>query len=209
MPLDNYSNLKASIKQRSSRNDVDDNDLGDYITQAETEFYNNEVAPLRVRAMEARATALTDTASRFLELPEDFLQMRRFSIVRDAGNQDITYMAPEQLQVKNVTGLPRFFTVTTQLEFDKTPDAEYTAEMAYLKKITALSDQNPTNSILTDAPNIYVFGALWALFQEKQEFDTAEYYYGKFVNSIGGYNKTDKRGRYGPAPKIRIEGATP
>lgn len=209
MPLDTYANLKASIKQRSARNDVDDNDLSDYITQAESEFYNNEIAPLRVRAMEARATASASTSSRFLALPDDFLQMRRLSVVRDNGNQDITFMAPEQLSVLNESGIPRYFSVTTQLEFDKTPDSEYTIEMAYIKKIAALSDANPTNDILTNAPNIYVFGALWALFQEKQEFDSAEYYYGKFVNSIGGYNKTDKRGRYGPAPKIRIEGSTP
>jgi hypothetical protein len=41
------------------------------------------------------------------------------------------------------------------------------------------------------------------------EMDLAEYYYGKFVNSIKGLNRQTKRGKYGPAPKIRIEGATP
>lgn len=209
MPLDNYSNLKASIKARSKRNDVTDADLNDYIVQAEAEFYNNEIAPIRIRAMEARARADADTASRFLELPDDFLNMRALHIVADNGNQDITFMTPELLSVKNETGRPRFFTVTTQLEFDKTPDSAYTVEMQYLKKITALDDTNTTNDILTQAPNIYLYGGLWALFEDYQEFDVAQYYYNRFIGAIQGLNKTDKRGRYGPAPKMRIEGATP
>lgn len=209
MPLDTYANLKATIKRRSHRDDVDDNDLEDYIVQAESEFYNHSLTPIRVRDMEARATATASTSSRFLELPEDFLQMRSLHIVTSGGNQDIVYMAPEQLSVPGSSGRPRYFTVTTQLEFDVIPDSAYTIEMQYVKKITALSDTDPTNAILNNAPNIYLFGALWALFQDKMEMDLAEYWYGKFSTSLAGYNKTDKRGRYGPAPKIRIEGATP
>lgn len=209
MPLDNYSNLKASIKSRSKRNDVTDADLNDYIVQAEAEFYNNPINPLRIRGMEARATASASTSSRFLELPDDFLQMRALHIVADNGNQDIVFMAPEQMAVPNESGRPRYFTVTTQLEFDKQPDSTYTIEMQYLKKITALDDTNTTNTILADAPNIYLYGGLWALFEDYQEFDVAQYYYNRFVGAIAGLNRTDKNGRYGPAPKMRIEGATP
>lgn len=209
MPLDSFSNLKASIKSRSKRNDISDDDLNDYITQAESEFYNNELSPLRIRGMEARATSLTDNGTRFQELPDDFLNMRALHIITSSGNSDVTYMSPETLAVPGTTGRPRYFTVTTQLEFDVVPDSAYTLEMQYLKKITALSDANTTNTILQESPNIYLFGALWALFQDAMEFDVAEYFYDKFIASIGGLNKTDKRGRYGPAPKIRIEGATP
>jgi len=135
--------------------------------------------------------------------------MRRLNIVTSNGNCDVTYMAPEQLAVRGTTGQPRFFTVTTQLEFDVTPDSAYTIEMQYLKKLTPLSDAAPTNSILTDSPMVYLYGALWALFLNVHEHDVAKSYYEMFINSIKGINKADKRGRYGPAPKIRMEGATP
>ena len=206
MALDNLDNLKASIIQWSKRNDQA-NMIEDYILIAESEMYANEFEPLRVRAMEARATAAAD--SRFLELPDLFLEMRRLNITTSEGNSDITYMAPEQLEVRGRTGLPRFFTTTTQLEFDVTPDSAYTVEMQYLRKLTPLSSTNATNDILDNAPTIYLFGALWALFQNALESDLAEHYYGKFINSIKGANRQDKRGRYGPAPKMRIEGATP
>lgn len=206
MALDNFDNLKASIIQWSKRNDQA-NMIDDYILMAESEMYANEFEPLRVRTMEARATAPAD--SRFLELPPLFLEMRRLNITTSEGNSDITYMAPEQLEVRGRTGLPRFFTVTTQLEFDVTPDSAYTVEMQYLRKLTPLSSTNATNDILDNAPTIYLFGALWALFQNSLESDLAEHYYGKFINSIKGANRQTKRGRYGPAPKMRIEGTTP
>jgi hypothetical protein len=209
MALDSFSNIKAAIKARSKRNDVTDSDLNDYIAQCEAEFYNNSAEPIRIRAMEARATASTSTSSRFLELPVNFLQMRALHIVADSGNKDVTFMAPEQMSVPNVSGIPRYFTVTSQIELDKPSDSVYTIEMQYLRKITGLDDTNTTNEILTQAPNIYLYGGLWALFEDYQEFDVAQYYYQRFIGAIRGLNRTDKNGRYGPAPKMRIEGATP
>jgi hypothetical protein len=212
MALDNFSNLKASIKARSKRNDISNDQLEEYIAQTESEFYTIPNSPLRVRAMEARSTATVSITSRFLALPDLFLQMRRLKInepYTGSPDHDIKYYAPEQMPICNIPWLPSFFTVTTQLEFDSVPDLAYTVEMQYIKKITALDDTNTTNSILTDYPNIYVFGGLWALFQDAMEPDVAEYFYGKFVSAVQGANNADQAGRYGPAPVIRKEGYTP
>jgi hypothetical protein len=212
MALDNFSNLKASIKRRSKRNDVTDADLNDYIAQCESEFYNNASAPLRLRSMEARATADTSTSSRFLELPDLFLQMRRLKLndpYTGGPDTDIRYMAPEQIPLRGLTDIPIYFTLTTQLEFDCTPDQVYTVEMQYVKKLTALDDTNTTNDILTNHPNIYLFGALWALFSDFQEFDVANLYYNQFIQAIQGANSADQAGRYGPAPAVRQEGYLP
>ncbi len=212
MPLDNFANLKASIKRRSKRNDVQDADLVDYINQCESEFYNNSTSSLRLRDMEARATATVSITSRFLELPDLFLQMRRLKLndpFTGGSDRDIIYYTPEQMPLSNLVQVPSFFSVTTQLEFNSTPDQAYTIEMQYIKKLAALSDSNATNNILTNYPNIYLFGALWALFQDAMEADVAEYYYGKFIESIDGANTSDQAGRYGPAPTIRMEGYAP
>lgn len=212
MPLDNFDNLKASIKRRSKRNDISDADLNDYIAQCESEMYNNAVSPLRVRSMESRATATTSTSSRFLELPDLFLQMRRLKLndpFTGGSDSDIRYKSPEQLPLRGITAIPIYFTLTTQLEFDSTPDQEYTIEMQYVKKLTALDDTNTTNAILTDYPNIYLFGALWALFDDFQEVDIAGNYYNKFMTAIQGANASDQAGRYGPAPAVRQEGYLP
>jgi len=208
MALNNYSNLKDSIIAWSKRPDLAIR-VDDYIDIAESEMYSNMVAPLRVRSMETRSTSTTGTTDRFHALPDGFLEMRRLSVINSSGISDIVYMAPEQLQYKGTSGQPRWFTVTSQIEFDVIPDSAYTLEISFLAADTPLDDTNTTNTILTDSPTIYLYGALWALFQDAIEPDLAEYYYGKFIGSIQGANKRDTRGRYGPAPKIRIEGATP
>lgn len=208
MALDNFSNLKATVKRRSKRNDVSDDDLNDYIIQCEAEFYNNAIAPLRLRSMEARATASVSTSSRFLELPDLFLQMRRLKAndpYSGGYDTDIRYMAPEQIPICGLSTLPTYFTVTTQLEFDSTPDQAYTIEMQYVKKLTALDDTNTTNDVLTNHPNIYLYGALWALFTDYQEGDLSSYYYNLFIQAIQGANNTDQAGRYGTAPAVRSE----
>ena len=208
MALDNFSNLKASILEWSKRDDMEPT-VEDFISIAESEMYSNSVAPILVRSMENRAQATTTTTTRFLALPTDFLLMRKLSINTSNGNEDVTFMAPELMAVNGTSGQPKFFTVTSQLEFDVTPDSAYTVEMSYLSKLTPLSDASPTNSILTNTPTVYLYGGLWALFQNIHEPDMAEYYYAKFISAIQGANKRDQQGRYGPAPKMRIEGATP
>ena len=212
MALTTFADLKASIVSWSKRNDIS-NMVDDFIVLAEAEMYNNQPGPIRIRAMEARATASVSTSSRFLELPTDFLQMRRLKLNSPFGTSsydtDIEYYSPEQMPLCGLVNVPRFFTVTTQLEFDSTPDQAYTIEMQYLKKLTALSDSNTTNYILTNYPTIYLYGTLWALFQYSMEQDVAEYYYSEFIKSIQGANATDQAGRYGSAPVVRIEGYTP
>lgn len=212
MPLDNFSNLKASIKSRSKRNDISEADLADYINQAESAFYNNPVSALRLRAMEARATATADTASRFLALPDLFIQMRRLKLndpFTGGRDTDVKYRTPEQMPLRNLTAIPLFFSVTTQLEFDSTPDQAYTVEMQYIKKLSPLSDANPTNVILTDHPDVYLYGALSALFVDAMEGDVSDFFKNKFYEAIQGANSTDQAARYGPAPVILDEGYHP
>ena len=212
MALDNFSNLKASIQARSKKRDVSQSQLAEYIQQCEAEMYHNFQAPLRVREMEARATNTLSITDRFLPLPDRFLKMRSLRVLEPytgGPDWDIQYLAPEQMPLNNDTQIPSYFTVTTQLEFDSISDDDYTVEMQYVRKLTALDDTNTTNDILTYYPNIYVFGSLWALFQDSREEELAEYYYGKFMTAINGANESTNQGRYGPAPYIRQEGYLP
>ena len=80
--------------------------------------------------------------------------------------------------------------------------------MQYLKKETALSDTNTTNEILTHVPNIYLYGALWAMLTWSHK-DEAGAMFTNFIGSIAGANKRDNKGRYGAAPRIRMEKRIP
>ncbi len=210
MALDTVQNLRAAVKRQSHRNDIDDAQVNDFIDQAESEIYANEFDILRVREMDTRSTATTSTTVRFLELPDNFLEMRRLSILLGSGDTpDVTFRAPNQIIVRP-SGRPKFFTVTSQLEFDRIPDTAYDVEMQYYQSAEPLTDLAPTNFVLTTYPNIYLYGTLWALFLWTMDEQRATYYRNLFLGAIRGANKGTLKGTYGPTPSMRQNyGSTP
>lgn len=202
MSLTTYLGLKDSIESWSHRNDVA-NRLDDFIDLAESEMYRH----LRIRDMETRTTATT--SGRYLALPTGFLEMRRVRLISGAQYFELLYSTPEGMYISQDSGIPGVYTITSQLEFDRSPDSAYTIEWQYYASLSALSAGSPTNAILTRFPNIYLFGSLWALYLWALQEDKAEYYYGKFRQAIQTANREDSKGRHGPAPAMRYGGSTP
>lgn len=208
MALDTYSNLKAAIKRIDGSNNINDL-LDDAIDLCETEIYHNSDEPLRIRSMETRSTATTSSSTRFIALPDDYLEMRGVRLILSNKNRDVRYATPEALEVDNSSGKPEYFTVTSQIEFDRVPDSTYTLEVSHYAKPTALSSSNASNSVLTSHPNIYLYGCLWSINIFNAEEEKSGFYYNQFINAVRGANKGDKKGRHGPAPAMKFEGMTP
>jgi hypothetical protein len=211
MALDNYSNFKSAIINLIGRNDVA-NKLDDAIAYTESKMYANPVETLRIRDMETRSTASLETTSRFLALPTLFMSMRRLKLSFSDDEWDLQQRAPELINVydSTATGRPCFFTITSQLEFDITPDEAYTAEMQFYSRIAALTSAAPTNVILTNFPEIYIHGVMFYIHKNyTREQDEAQVHEVSFIESIQGANAQDREGRYGPAPVMRTERAIP
>ena len=222
MALDTYANLKASIEDWSHRNDVTAK-IDDFIDIAESEMYRDEIDQrgsvvskgLMLRDMEYRANPTTAPTTRFLALPTTdsggntirFLKMRKIKITSGGEDYEVRYRAPEAMNVKSGTDKPRYFTITSQIEFDRIPSG--TIEMSYYGTIKDLDSTNTTNVILTDHPDIYLHGSLWALFMWASNYDKAQFHYQQFRKAITGANKRDERARRGSAPAINTEGSTP
>lgn len=203
MALSTYDELQKEIISWSHRNDQRTR-VADYIQLAENAMYSNDVQCLEVRSLEFISTALTD--GKYLSLPDNFESIRSIRFVVDTDNGEVRYQAPEAMRRYSFTGKPNFFTINgSQVEFDRTPDDEYTVEIQYYRKAEPLSDDNQTNEILTQHPKIYLFGALTELFTFVQDNEQQALYENKFINAIRGANKADKKGRYGPAPSMNID----
>jgi hypothetical protein len=202
MSLTTYLGLKDAIESWSHRNDVASR-LDDFIDLAESEMFRH----LRIRDMETRTTATT--SGRYLALPTGFLEMRRVRLISGAQYFELLYSTPEGMYISQDSGIPGVYTITSQLEFDRSPDSAYTIEYQYYAMLTALSATNTSNAVLTRFPNIYLYGALWALYLWALQEDKAEYYYGKFRQAIQTANREDSKGRHGPAPAMRYGGSTP
>jgi hypothetical protein len=159
--------------------------------------------------MEARATATAGTSSRYLALPDSYLSMRRLSMVSGSNRFELASTTPESMHVQPSAGRPRLFTVTSQIEFDRTPDSAYTVEMQYYRSLTPLSSSATSNAVLSRFPMVYLYGSMmhyanWALNDEM-----LMKYSMLFKGAIDSANRADRRGRHSPGAAMRIEGSTP
>lgn len=203
MALADFDNLVKEVVDWSHRADLG-NKINDFIQLAENAMYSNDQEVLNVRSMETITTSLT--TGPIVNLPTNFESARSVRLITGDNGGELRFQAPEQMFKKVATGRPTFFTVIgDQIQFDRTPDSEYTLEIQYFRKATPLSDTNLTNEILTNHPSIYLFGALTALFSYSQDTEQHLKYNGMFISAIKGANKADKKGRYGPAPAMSID----
>jgi hypothetical protein len=108
------------------------------------------------------STALTLTAGTpTVAMPTDLLELRSLTITDGLSGAldaaDLSTIARYGVQ----TGRPAFYTISgSNFRFGPIPDADYDVEVVYKAKIPALSDGSPTNWLLTDHPDIYLFASL-------------------------------------------------
>lgn len=164
MSINTYATLQTAVANWLARDDLTSR-IPEFITLAEAKF-NRE---LRCNQMESRSTAtvnLSNTEPEFIALPGDFQTMRRVRLSSVAGKPRLDFRGGGQLDeyrysINNTSGRPLYFTVFgDEMELCPTPDLAYTIEMVYRTYITALSDTNTTNWLLTLAPDAYLYGAL-------------------------------------------------
>ncbi len=113
--------------------------------------------------MEGRSTAQIDT--QFSALPADFGEPITFHITSGSLAQIELLGKAEMLKGRkssaDAAGKPKYYAITAgEIEVYPTPDATYTSELYYYKRISALSDSNTTNDILTYFPDAYLYGSL-------------------------------------------------
>jgi len=160
MALTTYALLKTTIANYLNRTDLTSY-LGDFITLTESRL-NRE---LRVREMVNTDTSTTTVAgtqsyslpSGFLEASAVIYQSNPYRTLRFMANGDFY----RQYNVTQTSGLPTFFTIVGEkILLGVAPDSAETLQIDFYKTLTPLSESNTTNTILTNYPELYLYGAL-------------------------------------------------
>ncbi len=158
MAIGNYTQLQTAVANWLDRDDLTDR-IPEFIALAEARM--NRV--LRLRMMESKYTASTVASQRNYNLPTGYVQMRNFQI-NTSPITPLQYVSPEiydRLWGGSTGGTPQFYTIiTNEIQLGPVPGSVLTLEMLFYKKITALSGTNTTEQMLTDNPDIYLYGAL-------------------------------------------------
>lgn len=159
MAISTYSELQSAVADWLNRSDLTAR-IPDFISLAETRI--NRV--LRSREMGAIATANIDT--QFFAIPADFLEFKSFRITDTGGSAyELMLATPEQvseaLADSATPNTPLFVTIIgDQFQVWPAPAQSYVGTLAYVRKVPALSTGAPTNWLLTDAPDVYLYASL-------------------------------------------------
>ena len=160
MALDTYSNLKTTIANYLNRSDLTAY-LGDFITLTEARL-NRE---LRVREMVNTDTSITTVAGTqsyslptgYLEATTVIFQSDPYCTLRFISNSDFY----NKYNASQSRGKPTYFTIVgLNILLGVAPNSATTLQINYYKSLTALSDSNASNDILTNYPELYLYGAL-------------------------------------------------
>ena len=158
MAISTYAELQTAVANWLDRADLTDR-IPEFIALAEARM--NRV--LRIRLMEAKYTASSVAAQRNYARPAGYIQMRNLQI-NTTPIRPCQYVTPEiydRLYGSTTTGTPEIYTIiANEIQLGPIPAGVQTIEMLFYKKITALSGSNTTEAMLTDNPDVYLYGAL-------------------------------------------------
>jgi len=162
MSITNYTELKTAVADFLHRDNLT-TQVVDFITIAEKRI--NRKMRLLNQEFESEVNFDPVNAVRTLAIPTGFLEMLNVHAKKTTETFDkylpVTYISPQLIytQYSEKTSRPNWYTVRqTNVEFEQLPDVIYTIKFNYLKKWDIATDT--TNWLLTEYPDIYLYGAL-------------------------------------------------
>lgn len=154
MSISTYSELKATMIKWLHRSDLDAL-VPDFIALAESGL--NRV--LSLCSMEQQEPLTLAAATRFVDTPASMLKPIAVWL-ETVARPKLTQTLPENLVVDINSGAPAVWAQDgTRLAFERQADQPYTVTLRYVKRL-ALSDAEPTNWLLANHPDVYLYAAL-------------------------------------------------
>ena len=158
MAINSFVTLKTAVANWLDRDDLSDR-IPEFIAINEAVF--NRV--LRIRPMETIVTAATVGGTKSYDLPTGYVQMREIHL-DTSPITSLQYLTPEMLYrvwAGSTSGKPNAYSIIgNQIYFGETPDGAYDYVMTYYKTFDGLSDAAPTNWVILNAPDVYLYGTL-------------------------------------------------
>lgn len=194
MALTIYSELKTSIANYLNRSDLT-SVIPDFITLAESKLNR----ALRLRTMQKRVSTTTTANDPFVDVPNDYLESVQF-FVDSNPNAILDYVNPTEIELDNTretTGKPKQYTIVgNEFQLNPIPDIAYTLKLTYFAKIPSLSDSNVTNYLLTNYPQLYLYGSLLEAQPYILNDERIPVWMGLYNEAIQLINRDDEQGRY-------------
>lgn len=195
MAITNYTQLKSAIADFLNRDDLTAV-IPTFISLAESRI-NREVRHWR---MENRATATLN--DQYVALPPRWIAPIRLTLT-DSPTYELEVVSQAQMldrrsQALDEAGRPQYYALTQgELEFFPTPNENYTLEMTYYEALNALSDSNADNWLLTNYPDVYLYGSLIHSAPYLSDDARAQTWAALYQSSIDALMRDDEQAKFG------------
>jgi hypothetical protein len=197
--ITNYAELKAAISNWTNKTNLSDANLSDFIRLAESDITRD----LRLRQIEKTVTGTAVNGE--IPIPADLYQIQYISVNAGGAAPYLEYVAPDQLNtLRNTSGINYYWSDNQKIK-TLSPALDYT--LFYIPKVPALSTGSPTNFLLTDNPNMYLFSSLhYASIWLKNKSSAIDYGM-KYQESLSKMKAESERRRFpmGVPLQVRIK----
>jgi hypothetical protein len=166
--IEDYATLQGALVNWLHRDDLD-SEIQGFIQLGENRIYRD----LRVRQMETTFSSVIASGS--IAVPTGYVEMK-YAYVNGSPMVKMQRKDAEWIYAnyptRSADGTPKFFAREAEtLIFGPYPDSAYTVKGVYYKRLTSLSDANPTNWLTSDVPDLILYASMCEAAQWLQEDD--------------------------------------
>ena len=190
MAITTYAELQAAAANWLVRGDLTAR-IAEFITLAEVRL--NRVLRTRLAEVEQGLTAIV--GSRTVPLPAGFAEPLPLWLVKPEGRMALPFLEASLLGACSLRGEPGAWSIDgANLAFDRPADQPYALTLRLLKKF-ALSEAQPTNALLADHPDIYLFATLCEAAPFLRDAELSSAYEARLARAIEEANAKEARSR--------------
>jgi len=190
MAITTYAELQAAAANWLVRADLTAR-IPEFIALAEARL--NRV--LRTRLAESEVLLSAMPGGRTIPLPAGFAEPLALWIVDGPRRRTLRLVEPSLTEASSTAGRPASWGIDgATLAFDRPCDQAYGLVLRMLMKF-ALSDAAPTNGLLADGPDVYLFATLCEAGPFLRDDALAQAYEARLARAIDEINAKDARSR--------------
>lgn len=200
MALANYEDLKTAVAEWLAKSNLSTR-AADFIALAEADI--NRRVKIRQNMTTTQLTLSSGSAS--ITLPTDFLE--DIELNYNDAEYSLTRAVFDEIDRLNTSNSaaerPWLYAITSSsIIFNTEADQDYTMNLRYYNKWNIASDS--TNWLLTNAPDVYLFGSLTEAADYQRDYQAYQKYIVRRDNAIFEVLKADARTKAAP---LRVDKA--
>ena len=201
MAITTYAELDTAVDNWLGRADLSSR-VPEFIALFEAKFNRDVRVP-----QQEKINATFSIDGEYETVPTDFIELRSMHLTT-SPKRPLSYMPPDQ-QINfynSGTGIPIFVSITGHTAVDGTlsfrfapvPDGTYTAVLTYYAKLLGLNGTTQTtNWLLTNHPDIYLYGSLVEAGAYIENDSRIPLWKAAYDQVMGSLHRSTSRARYG------------